>query len=173
MRMKHLLHTKSDGTTCWKERLIESAVLGRNGVALAKREGDECTPIGVFKLVTLYYRPDRVDRPLTNLPVVAITPNMGWCDDPGHPMYNQPVMLPFDARHEKLWLDPPMYDYMVSTSHNQNPVVPGNGSAIFIHLLGSKPYTAGCLAMDIHSFLSVMKDANPDDTWCVDGPRAA
>lgn len=165
----YTLHTKADGTTWHKGLCISSAVIGKNGIVLDKREGDWGTPVGVFNFVTLYYRPDRVARPATNLPVVAMTPEMGWCDDAAHPLYNQPVELPFEAGHEKLWMEPSMYDLMVTTSHNQNPIIPNLGSAIFIHLLGPKPYTAGCLAIDTASFLRVMETAGPKDAWCIDG----
>ena len=80
-----------------------ACTIGRGGVAAAgeKREGDLKTPSGSFVLRSVYYRPDRIAPPNTALPVIALTPEDGWCDDPSHPLYNQPVKLPFDGRHEK------------------------------------------------------------------------
>lgn len=171
MTKPHLLHTRSDGTTWWNDQKIDSAVLGKGGVRVDKREGDGATPVGTFHLVTLYYRPDRVTYPKTRLPVVALTPDMGWCDAPTHPRYNQQVKLPFEASHEKMWMDAHVYDMVVSTSHNQNPIEPGKGSAIFIHLMGDNAYTEGCLAMDAEMFLKVMEKACPEDTWHIDAPE--
>ena len=59
-------------------------VLGRAGViaAHAKREGDGATPLGAWPLRFVYYRPDHETAPLTALPVRALVPADGWCDDP-------------------------------------------------------------------------------------------
>ena len=39
--------------------------IGKNGLKKKKIEGDKSTPIGLFDLGLLYYRPDRVPRPQT------------------------------------------------------------------------------------------------------------
>lgn len=171
MKVGPFLHTQSDGTTWWRGRRVDSAVIGKGGIRTNKREGDEATPVGEFSLRTLYYRPDRVAHPATRLPAVKITADMGWCDDPHHHLYNQLVKLPIDASHEKMWRESSVYDMVISTSHNQNPIVPGNGSAIFIHLRGDNPYTDGCLAMNMEALLAVIADACPDDVWRVDAPK--
>jgi len=67
-----------------------------------KREGDMATPVGDWPLRRVYYRPDRVALPATSLPSIALTPAMGWCDDPGDANYNMPVEHPFNASHERL-----------------------------------------------------------------------
>ena len=41
--------------------------IGKNGLSKSKIEGDLKTPIGVFSLEDVYYRSDRVDKPITNL----------------------------------------------------------------------------------------------------------
>ncbi|HVZ13264.1 MAG TPA: L,D-transpeptidase family protein, partial [Bauldia sp.] len=83
--------------------IFAACAIGRSGKSANKREGDGATPVGAFRLRAVLYRPDRGARPRTALPVTAITPNSGWCDDPGHPAYNRPVTLPFAAGHERLW----------------------------------------------------------------------
>src|SRR5690242_15496138 len=75
--------------------------LGRSGVTAQKREGDGATPAGQFRLVLVYYRPDRIRRPATRLPVEPIHPHDGWCDDPADRNYNRPVKLPYAAGHER------------------------------------------------------------------------
>ena len=40
-------------------------VIGKNGIKSQKREGDNSTPSGIFSLNKLYYRSDRVKKPLT------------------------------------------------------------------------------------------------------------
>ena len=77
---------------------------------------------------------DRLPRPDTALATAALTPENGWCDDPGDPAYNRPVRLPYAGRHERLWRADPIYDVIVVLGHNEDPPVPDKGSAIFLHL---------------------------------------
>ena len=67
--------------------------LGRSGVMANKREGDGGTPRGGFRLVRLWWRPDRAPRPRTRLPVRPITREAAWCEDPADRRYNQPFRL--------------------------------------------------------------------------------
>ena len=48
--------------------------------------------------------------------------------------YNRLVKLPYAASHEELWRDDHLYDLVVVLGFNDDPVVPGKGSAIFLHL---------------------------------------
>ncbi|MCB9948555.1 MAG: L,D-transpeptidase family protein [Rhodospirillaceae bacterium] len=123
--------------------------LGRAGIRHDKREGDGATPVGRFPLRRLLYRADRVGRPATALPAAAIAPEDGWCDDAAHPDYNRQVILPFPAGHERLWRDDGLYDLLVVLGHNDDPVIAGAGSAIFLHVArpGYEP-TEGCVALD-------------------------
>ncbi len=91
-----------DGTALLGGRRFACA-LGRAGMVAEKREGDGGTPVGVFPVRRVYYRPDRQPPPVTALPVQAITPADGWCDDPAHADYNRAVTLPHAARCEQLW----------------------------------------------------------------------
>ncbi len=141
-------------------------VLGKGGVtpAAAKREGDGASPIGAWPMQRVFYRPDRVRAPDTGLETVALTEQDGWCDDPDHPLYNRLVALPFAASHEKLWRDDHVYDVIVELGHNDNPPVPGLGSAIFMHI--AKPDyapTEGCVALaepDLRALLKLCDDGS-------------
>lgn len=120
--------------------------LGKGGVKTAKREGDGATPRGTLRALRLYRRPD---RPMVNalIPVRITSRRMGWCDDTHSPHYNQPVALPFDKSHEKLWREDHLYDLVIDTDYNRRPAIKGRGSAIFIHL--ARPNytpTEGCIA---------------------------
>ncbi|MEO1101794.1 MAG: L,D-transpeptidase family protein [Pseudomonadota bacterium] len=124
--------------------------LGKGGVTLAetKREGDGASPIGAWPMRRVFYRPDRVAKPETGLQTLALTEQDGWCDDPEHPLYNRLVTVPFPASHEKLWREDHVYDLIVELGHNDDPPVPGMGSAIFMHL--ARPDyapTEGCVAL--------------------------
>ena len=46
--------------------------LGKKGITSNKKEGDLKTPEGTFPLKYVMYRPDRVKKPKTNLPIYVI-----------------------------------------------------------------------------------------------------
>lgn len=145
-------------------------VLGRGGViaADAKREGDGATPEGVWPIRRVLYRPDRENPPETGLPVTALTPNDGWCDAPADPAYNMPVRRPYPARAETLWRDDHVYDLIVVLGFNDNPVIPGAGSAIFWHLARADwTPTEGCIAVSRETMLAALKVAQLGDTLAV------
>lgn len=122
--------------------------VGRGGISDHKREGDGVTPVGVWALRRLLYRADRLARPPTILSAEALARQDGWCDDPGHADYNRQVRLPHDGRCEQLWREDHVYDLIVVLGHNDDPVVAGAGSAIFLHI-ATADYapTAGCVAL--------------------------
>jgi len=133
--------------------------VGRNGIvpASVKREGDGRTPAGDWRLRTVYYRADRVDRPQTKLDCFPITLKQGWCDAPDHPAYNTLVHLPFAASHETLWRQDNAYDIIVVLGYNDAPVRPHHGSAIFFHCLASgQTETAGCVAVAREDMLEIL-----------------
>lgn len=136
-----------------------SCALGRNGVieSAQKNEGDGATPAGTYALRELWYRADRLQRPTCALPTHTITPADGWCDDPSHSAYNTHVHLPFDANHETLWRDDEAYDLIVPLGYNDDPIIPGKGSAIFLHVAkAGYPPTAGCVALATADLLEVL-----------------
>jgi L,D-peptidoglycan transpeptidase YkuD (ErfK/YbiS/YcfS/YnhG family) len=123
--------------------------LGRSGTTRTKREGDGASPIGRFPLIGAYFRPDRMRRPRTGLPLAPLAPRDGWCDAPGDRRYNRPVRLPYGASCEAMWREDRVYDVVVDIAWNRGPIRPGRGSAIFLHLArpGFEP-TAGCVAVE-------------------------
>ncbi|HAU28686.1 MAG TPA: hypothetical protein DCW68_01050 [Rhodospirillaceae bacterium] len=141
-----------------------ACALGRSGITRNKKEGDGATPAGHFPLLRVLYRPDRIPAPKTGLPVFPIGPDDGWCDDPAHGAYNQPVSLPFPASHEQLWREDPVYDVIVVLDCNMNPAIPGKGSAIFLHVAreGLAP-TAGCVALALPDLLALLETCAPGD----------
>ncbi len=122
--------------------------LGKTGRRAGKREGDGATPVGDFRLRSAHYRPDRMARPRTRLPLSPIRPNDGWCDAPGDRNYNRPVRHPYPASAEHMWRGDGLYDLVVVMGYNDRPRVSGRGSAVFMHVAGPglKP-TEGCIAL--------------------------
>lgn len=124
------------------------AALGRGGVRADKREGDGATPAGVLALREVLYRPDRGPMPACAVPARPLRPEDGWSDDPASASYNRLVRLPAAGSAEALWREDSLYDIIGVLGWNDDPVVPGRGSAIFLHLArpDATP-TEGCLAL--------------------------
>ena len=123
-------------------------VVGRNGFAPAgeKREGDGRTPSGIFHLSMAFgYDPELK----TKLSYHQTTDKDFWVDDPGSSQYNQWVVgIPQANSYERLKRDDDLYKYAVVIEYNMNPVVPGQGSAIFLHVWrGADKPTTGCVAV--------------------------
>jgi L,D-peptidoglycan transpeptidase YkuD (ErfK/YbiS/YcfS/YnhG family) len=152
-----------DGSAVWRGARLRCAV-GRAGIRRDKREGDGATPAGIFALRRVLYRPDRLARPRTILPVTPIDPADGWCDAPEDAAYNRQVRLPHASSAERLWRDDRLYDLVAVTSHNSEPPVAGLGSAIFVHL--ARPDfapTEGCVAFALADLRRVLAGWRPDD----------
>ena len=140
-------------------------VLGRGGVidAAEKREGDGASPLGTWRMKRVFYRPDRLARPETGLPVVPLRETDGWCDAPGHPLYNRPVSLPFSASHEKLWREDHAYDLIVASNVLHATRHLHWGSAVFFHLSHEdNRATQGCVAITRPQMLDVLKLSDAD-----------
>ena len=129
---------------------------------MRKREGDGATPMGCWRLVQVLYRPDRVRRPRTALPVRPLRPSEGWCDAAGDRNYNRPVRHPYPASAEELWRKDGLYDVVIVLDHNQHPRVQGLGSAVFVHVAGPGfAPTAGCIALARHDLLRLLTRVGP------------
>jgi L,D-peptidoglycan transpeptidase YkuD (ErfK/YbiS/YcfS/YnhG family) len=124
--------------------------LGRSGRVVRKAEGDGGTPVGVWRLRAVRYRPDHGPRPVAppDLPLRATRPADGWCDGRGDRNYNRAVQRPYAASTETMWRDDGLYDLVVILDHNERPRKQGGGSAIFMHVArpGLTP-TEGCVAL--------------------------
>jgi len=167
-----LIHLKvsADGWLQCGNRVFR-CTLGRGGVTTDKREGDGATPAGAYPLRQLLYRSDRLAPPTNALPTSPLRPRDGWCDDPGHSAYNRPVTLPLDASAESMWRDDHLYDLVVVLGYNDDPVVSGLGSAIFLHV-ASPEYspTEGCIALAKEDLLAVLADITPGSDIRIENP---
>ena len=138
--------------------------LGRSGMSASRSEGDGTTPVGVFPLRRVFYNPERVRAPTSGLPVVSIHREDGWCDEPQHLHYNRLIKMPFSGSYETLWRDDSLYDLIIEVGYNDDPVIPGKGSAIFIHLRPEKGTTEGCLALKKEDLLEIIPHLTPRST---------
>lgn len=140
------------------------AAIGPGGIAIKSGEGDGITPRGTYPIREIFYRADRIAKPETVLPLRAIEKDDGWCDAPADPNYNRLVKLPYPASAEHMWRDDHLYDLVAVLGYNDDPVVPGKGSAIFLHL--AKPdyaNTHGCVALNMDDALAALKQLRTGD----------
>jgi L,D-peptidoglycan transpeptidase YkuD (ErfK/YbiS/YcfS/YnhG family) len=164
-----LVHTTSR-QLFWPGGRVTCAI-GKNGVTPEsdKREGDGKTPLGIYPLRGVYFRADRIAQPLTLLPTLAIESDMGWCDASDDAQYNKFIRHPSSSGAEHLWREDGLYDIIVTLGHNDDPVVPNRGSAIFLHCCkygdsGAMKPTLGCVAIPRSQLLSVLAVATPETT---------
>ena len=145
------------------------AAIGPVGIAVKEGEGDGITPRGIFPVREIFYRADRVAAPRTNLPLRRIEKDDGWCDAPNDPSYNRLVKLPYPASAENMWRDDHLYDLVAVLGYNDDPVVPGKGSAIFLHLARDDySATQGCVAMAYDDLRAAIEQLRPGDQTVID-----
>lgn len=133
-----------------------------------KVEGDKKTPIGRWVMREVFYRPDRESRPETDLPCRALAPHEGWCENPNLPTYNRLMPTDEDRQISSLWRNDGLYDLIVVLGYNDDPPIPGKGSAIFLHC--ARPnfgFSAGCVSLARDDLVTMLRDANKNSAVVV------
>ena len=134
--------------------------IGKSGIKANKVEGDKSTPSGIFHLGNVYYRSDRVKKPLTKLKCIKIKKSMGWCNDPLSKFYNKKIKTNKKIKHEKLFRVDYKYNYLIIIKYNYLKTIPNKGSAIFIHLTKNYKPTVGCIGLKEKDILILLKLIN-------------
>jgi L,D-peptidoglycan transpeptidase YkuD (ErfK/YbiS/YcfS/YnhG family) len=131
--------------------------LGKAGIGKKIKEGDNITPKGTYKIIKIFYRKDRIKELVSQIKLIQIKKNMGWCDDPKSKKYNQLIYLPTKYSHEKLYRRDNIYDLILVLNYNIKPIIKNKGSAIFIHI-ARKNYkkTAGCIALEKNNLIKLV-----------------
>jgi len=128
------------------------ARVGRNGLSAHHREGDGTTPTGTFGLGPVVYGLD--PDPGVSRRYHRLVCGDWWDSDARSPAYNTfrhvacGTKPPFRARSEALWRVTPAYRLFALIQYNVAPVVPGRGSAIFLHVDTGRP-TNGCVSLPL------------------------
>ena len=136
------------------------ARLGRAGVSGHHHEGDGTTPTGIYSLTESFgVGPD----PGTAMPYRVATVGDYWVSDSASAFYNTwQTGVPAGrwTTAEALWASPTAYRYAVVIDYNRHPVVPGRGSAIFLHVITAAA-TSGCVAIDRDQLVAIMRWLQP------------
>ncbi|MAS94783.1 MAG: hypothetical protein CMO55_16410 [Verrucomicrobiales bacterium] len=127
----------------------------------SKREGDRRAPAGVFRLGGGF---GAKGMSLSQFPYRTVDDGDLWIDDPDSRSYNRwvrksdPNIVPDWNSSEILKRRDGLYDHAIVVEHNMNPIVPGRGSAIFMHIwLGRGVPTIGCTTMEKDKIRSLLK----------------
>lgn len=135
--------------------------VGKKGLTSKKKEGDGRTPKGIYKLGILYYRKDRVKKPITSLKCRPLKKKMGWCNNPRDKKnYNKLINITKIHKAEKLFRNDYKYNYFITILYNTKKRTLKKGSAIFIHLTKRYSVTAGCIALIEKDFLILARLIN-------------
>jgi len=155
------------GTGCFVEVAGPwPAWAGRSGFSSNRREGDGTTPLGTFRIGPVVYgvEPD----PGTRFSYHRLVCGDWWDEDSSSPDYNRFVHVPcgahpdFSGDSEALWTEVPVYRYFAVIDFNTDPVVPGRGSGIFLHVASGAP-TNGCVAIGESELVRVLRWLSPRD----------
>lgn len=125
------------------------AWVGVDGVGQAS-EYVSRTPAGVFALTEAF---GRLPDPGTQLPYRQVGYSSWWVSDVSSPHYNTyrectpGAWCGFaQSRSEQLGAIS-LYSHAVVIDYNRDPIIPGAGSAFFLHVSEGKP-TRGCISID-------------------------
>ena len=140
-----------------KVLFVTDVYVGKNGLGKTG-EGDGKTPVGTLHPLSAFgIKPN----PGTTMPYIDVTPTTYACDD-NCEYYNQ--IIDTAAVHhkcggEEMYSYQPQYNYGIATDFNKECIYP-KGSAIFIHVKGSKPYTGGCISFDEERMIEILRNCD-------------
>ncbi len=162
---------KADHNGYWLHagRRVVVAQIGRSGVIRAADKREE-TRYPLWALAgtggLLSARPGAVSGNDSSLS--PLTVDCGWCDDVTSPDYNRYVKRPCDFRHEQMWRHDEAYDFVVELGYNDDPVVTGHGSAIFLHCTAAgRTSTAGCVAVNQADLAGIIESASANQNLLI------
>ena len=148
----------------WRRAFKEmKGIVGKNGLTKNKKEGDGKSPIGMYSFGTAFGSQSKPAK--LKLPYKRTTNNDYWIDDVKSKDYNKWVTYKGNPNNkwksfERMKHD--LYKYGVVINYNNNPVIKGKGSAIFLHIWrNEKGVTAGCVATSEQNLLTILRWIDP------------
>lgn len=148
----------------WRRALTTmQGVIGKNGFAKNKKEGDGKSPIGMFSLGTAFGSQAKPAK--LKIAYKKVTKYDFWIDDVTSPDYNK--WKTYNGNPSKKWksferMNHELYQYGAVINYNTKPIVKGKGSAIFLHIWRSEQgTTAGCVATSEKNVLTLLRWIDP------------
>jgi hypothetical protein len=130
-----------------------------------KKEGDGKAPAGIFRLSTAFGYAAQPEAGW-HMPYISLTPSVECVDDTASKSYNRvvdntKVSVDWNSSEHMLRSDE-LYRWGLVVDHNADPVTPGSGSCIFMHIWrGPGRGTVGCTAMPQERLESVIGWLDP------------
>jgi L,D-peptidoglycan transpeptidase YkuD (ErfK/YbiS/YcfS/YnhG family) len=150
---------------CWRPVAGPwTAWLGEHGTSTHKREGDLTTPAGAFGFLPTMY--GLAPSPGVRYRYHRIVCGDWWVEDPGSPFYNRFKHVPcgstppFRVKSEDMSRSRTAYQSLAVIAYNSDPIVPGRGSGIFLHVSTGRP-TLGCVSLPRSRLLAVLRWLDP------------
>jgi len=140
------------------------ARVGFNGLSGHHREGDGTTPVGLYGISSTFY--GLAANPGVHGAYHQLVCGDWWDEDSASPEYNTfqhidcSTTPAFAGQSEALWKSTTTYQRLAVVEYNTGPVIPGAGSAIFIHDSGSGA-TNGCVSLAPSSIDSLLRWLQP------------
>jgi L,D-peptidoglycan transpeptidase YkuD (ErfK/YbiS/YcfS/YnhG family) len=135
-----------------------AANIGRAGFSADKHEGDLKTPAGKYGFGTMF---GQLASPGVKFPYRVADSQSVWVDDPSSKYYNTwQENAALSGEHLAAAGFKTAYAYAVDIAYNTSPVVPGKGSAIFLHV-STNGGTAGCVSISQPNLLKVLRWLDP------------
>jgi L,D-peptidoglycan transpeptidase YkuD (ErfK/YbiS/YcfS/YnhG family) len=165
----------------WKVDMRFKVSLGKNGLGWGagyegegpeKYEGDGRSPAGIWP-VREGFGSSAAPPEGFRMAYRQFTERDYFIDDRDSPYYNRWITLPdtvpnrpetIAASYEVMKRDDGLYDLGLIVNYNMDPVIPGRGSAIFVHQWRRRlAPTIGCTAMSMKNLIRLMKWLRPED----------
>ena len=155
------VYTRSSEESGWTEKVPAThTVMGRGGMGKAK-EGDEKTPLGMFKMDTPFGINDRESGFPDNY--LKVGNNHYWSGDAKNGTYNRLTDINkypgLDTKNSEHLIDiKEEYKYCINIGYNTENT-PGKGYALFLHCINkySGRGTGGCAAVDEEVMKQILK----------------
>jgi L,D-peptidoglycan transpeptidase YkuD (ErfK/YbiS/YcfS/YnhG family) len=176
-----LLGRRQDGFTWQNTGAPFPGVVGKCGFAWgigvhgaagpgipAKKEGDQKSPAGVFKLYAVFGTASPQQVHYLRFPYEQVDAATEAVDDPHSKYYNRVVKRgeikhPDWATSESMLQVPTQYRFGVMIEHNWSQI-PGSGSCIFLHVWNSSETgTVGCTAISLTNLLRLLHWLNAQE----------
>lgn len=150
------------GGLAWGKGIYSPSDLGAEFGDPVKREGDKCSPAGVFRLNSAFGHQSESTFPML-MPFLTLTEAIEGVDDPHSRYYNRVVdASTISVRDwvssEKMLAFGEVYRLGVIVEHNWVNPIPGAGSCIFLHPWRSMNQgTSGCTALDVDNVREIVR----------------
>lgn len=149
----------------WKKIISCKAYIGRNGLN-KKKQGDRKTPMGIYNITMAFGR--KKSPGTAGISYTKLKKYHYWSAE--KTTYNKFIDIRKLGRKrmsgEHLINYNPEYNYALAIDYNRKCIYL-KGSAIFLHCMGKKAYTMGCVAVSEKNMKTIVKNTTKRTKICI------